>query len=76
MYSKNSPYAIDAKAGDSLYVCQCGKTGNAPFCDGTHKSLSTGVSPREVSSDEDTTIYVCGCGKTENPPFCDGSHKQ
>lgn len=66
------PYVLDLAAGD-YYVCACGKSAKAPFCDGTHQG--TPFAPRKVSLASAQTIYVCACGKTGNAPFCDGTHK-
>ncbi len=74
MYEKGSPYAVEVKAGETSYICQCGLTGNAPFCDGSH-SAAPGTAPLAHTADQDGALYVCGCGKTGNGPFCDGSHK-
>lgn len=76
MYSKNSPYEVQIKKDDAVYICRCGKTANAPYCDGSHSRLGTGVTPLEVTASEDKSVYVCGCGKSGNMPFCDGSHKK
>ncbi len=66
------PYVLDLAAGD-YYVCSCGKSKKAPFCDGTHQGSAH--APNKVSLLSAQTIYVCACGKTGNTPFCDGSHK-
>ncbi|CAK0760940.1 CDGSH iron-sulfur domain-containing protein 3 [Gammaproteobacteria bacterium] len=66
------PHVIQAKANETLYICQCGKTQNAPFCDGSHEG--SGDEPLAYTATVDGPIYVCGCGKTLNKPWCDGSH--
>jgi len=74
MYQKGSPHVIDTSAGQTVYICRCGKTGNAPLCDGTHKALAD-VTPLAHTTEKDDKAYVCGCGRSGNMPFCDGSHK-
>jgi CDGSH-type Zn-finger protein len=66
------PHIVQAKANETLYICQCGKTKNAPFCDGSHEG--SGKAPLAHIAQADGPIYVCGCGKTRNTPWCDGSH--
>jgi len=74
MYERREPYVIPVKSGEVVWLCRCGKTGNAPFCDGTHKTL-TGVTPLAHTAEKDGSVYVCGCGQSKKLPFCDGSHK-
>lgn len=72
MYSRNEPYQVEEEPGTKHY-CACGKTGNAPYCDGSHQG--TGKVPFEVEVKEKSTLYICGCGKSGTLPHCDGSHK-
>ncbi|MCK5425257.1 MAG: CDGSH iron-sulfur domain-containing protein [Emcibacter sp.] len=69
---QNTPFVIDVKEGDKLALCMCGKSKNAPYCDGAHKD--TGITPDVVTFEEDKTIYVCGCKQSANRPYCDGAH--
>jgi CDGSH-type Zn-finger protein len=73
MYQKGAPYEQEIKAGETVYICRCGLTESAPFCDGSHTG-KPGVSPLEYAAQRDETLYICGCGKTGNVPMCDGSH--
>ncbi len=72
MYSSGSPIIEELKAGETVYICCCGKTANAPYCDGSHQG--TDKTPLAHTPDKDGPVYVCGCGKSGNIPFCDGSH--
>jgi len=73
MYSKNAPYELPVKRGETVYICQCGHTNTPPLCDGSHNNYP-GKSPLAHTADADGAVYVCGCGKTTNAPWCDGSH--
>lgn len=74
IYTKGSPHIQEMKAGETVYICRCGKTGNAPFCDGSHEG--SGKTPYAHTADADGAVYFCGCGKSGNIPFCDGSHNK
>ena len=54
------------------YWCQCGRTAEVPFCDGSHEG--TGLEPLEFTVEEARSVALCSCGITQTPPFCDGSH--
>ncbi|MBV1951117.1 MAG: CDGSH iron-sulfur domain-containing protein [Cycloclasticus sp.] len=73
MNDNNAPYVVSLKKDDEIYICQCGKTSNAPLCDGSHKGSEGRPLGYQATKDEE--LYVCGCGKSANMPWCDGSHK-
>jgi CDGSH-type Zn-finger protein len=65
------PMLIELEPG-IYYWCRCGKSANAPFCDGIHES--TTIKPLEFKVKEKKKIALCTCGKTKNAPVCDGTH--
>ena len=75
MYSKQSPHIFSVKKAEEVYICQCGKTANAPHCDGSHKTTDD-IRPLIFVAKQDEQLYVCGCGKSSNMPWCDGSHNK
>lgn len=70
--AQKMPYVLDETARRVAW-CQCGKSANQPYCDGSH--AGTGFSPVLVEITEDKKIVWCGCKHTANPPYCDGRHK-
>jgi len=75
MFGRTEPFAVDVKAGETTYICRCGLSGNAPFCDGSHEQTED-KQPLAFTPKEDATVYVCGCGNSDNSPWCDGTHQQ
>lgn len=69
---RKGPFAIEIEAGKSYAWCACGRSGNQPFCDGSHKD--TGFSPVVHKPQVGGKAHFCGCKQTSNPPFCDGTH--
>tara|TARA_B100000676_G_scaffold181379_2_gene178072 strand:+ start:402 stop:641 length:240 start_codon:yes stop_codon:yes gene_type:complete len=69
---QKAPYPVDVESGKKYFWCACGKSGNQPFCDGSHQD--TDFTPFAYEAEEDKTLYFCGCKHTDGVPLCDGSH--
>lgn len=70
--ASKTPYVQELEPGTYMW-CQCGRSADQPFCDGSHKG--TGMAPQKLVLDEPGKVALCGCKQTGNPPYCDGSHK-
>ncbi len=66
------PVMVELEAGESYSWCLCGRSGNQPFCDGSH--APTPFLPVSFTPDEAGEAALCLCKRTGNPPYCDGSH--
>ncbi len=71
--ARKSPIGVDVEAGKAYFWCSCGRSGNQPFCDGSHKG--TDFTPLRYEATESTRVFFCCCKRTGSVPTCDGSHK-
>ncbi|HLB94553.1 MAG TPA: CDGSH iron-sulfur domain-containing protein [Nitrospiria bacterium] len=69
--AQRSPFVEEMEPG-TYYWCQCGRSNDQPFCDGSHKG--TGFTPIEVKITEAKKVAWCGCKHSNNKPYCDGTH--
>ncbi|MFC1237513.1 glutamate synthase-related protein [Vibrio sp. F74] len=70
----NKPINVELTKDQEYYFCTCGRSGNQPYCDGSH--AGSGFKPKSFIAKESGGAYLCRCKHTANPPYCDGSHKQ
>lgn len=71
MSEQQHPRVVSEEPG-TKYYCACGKTANAPYCDGSHEG--TECKPAMLEIEEAKDVYICSCGNSANYPFCDGTH--
>lgn len=69
--AQKSPYVMEMEPGNYAW-CQCGKSNQQPFCDGSH--AGTGFEPVMEKITEKKQVAWCGCKQAGQAPFCDGTH--
>ncbi len=67
-----SPVEVEVKEGESYWWCTCGRSGNQPWCDGSH--AGTDFTPQEYVPPRTRTLFLCACKHTKKGPFCDNTH--
>jgi CDGSH-type Zn-finger protein len=70
---QKGPYVLDMKPGE-YWWCACGHSKSQPFCDGSHKTSGTGLTPIQTKIDRARKVAWCGCKHSGSKPFCDGTH--
>lgn len=68
------PTDIQLIAGKKYLWCQCGRSQNQPFCDGTHHG--TKHKPKLFEVKRTGSYRLCNCKRTKAGPFCDNSHEK
>jgi CDGSH-type Zn-finger protein len=71
--AQKGAYAVDVEQGRTYSWCACGLSAKQPFCDGTHKNMST-CTPIRWTAPRSQKVYFCGCKQSVNRPLCDGTH--
>jgi CDGSH-type Zn-finger protein len=68
------PIEVELQPGETYYWCACGRSGNQPFCDGSH--AGTGLEPKtfEMKGKKAKSVWLCRCKQTKTGPYCDGAH--
>lgn len=72
----NKPKAVTLEAGDSHYICQCGRSKDGVFCDGSHEKSKCidHCLPKKITVEKTKSYHICLCKASKNFPFCDGTH--
>lgn len=73
--AQKAPIVLDETPGDK-YWCACGHSQKQPFCDGSHKTSGTGLTPVKVTVEKPGKVAWCACKHSQKGAFCDGSHKR
>ncbi len=66
------PTIVELEKGEKYLWCQCGHSGNQPFCDGSHHG--TKHKPLLFEAKRTGKVKLCNCKATKTGPFCDDSH--
>lgn len=66
------PINVELEAGKNYLWCQCGKSKQQPFCDGSHQGSK--FKPLLFTAKRSGKVRLCNCKTTKTGPFCDNSH--
>ena len=70
--AQKAPIEAEVEEGKTYFWCACGRSGNQPFCDGSHKG--TEFTPIQYAAAKSEKVFFCCCKNSANPPLCDGTH--
>ncbi|MEM9601312.1 MAG: CDGSH iron-sulfur domain-containing protein [Pseudomonadota bacterium] len=68
---QSAPSGVDVEQGRSRFWCACSKSGEQPFCDGSHKGSD--IAHLTYTALSSSQVFFCGCKATTRTPLCDGS---
>jgi len=68
----NKPKGLTLEEGKEYLICQCGRSEDGVFCDGSHKETS--CKPKKLVVEKTKPYQICRCKASKNFPFCDGTH--
>ena len=71
--AQRAPCVLTLEAG-TYWWCECGRSSNQPWCDGSHKG--TDFRPQRFELEEGKLVAMCACKYSEKKPLCDGTHKR
>ena len=70
--AQKAPIEAEVEEGKTYFWCACGRSGNQPFCDGSHKG--TEFTPIQYQAAKAEKVFFCCCKHSANAPLCDGTH--
>jgi len=68
----NKPKGETLEADKEYLICQCGRSKDGVFCDGSHEV--TKCLPKKLVVEKTKPYLICRCKASRNFPFCDGTH--
>ncbi len=70
--AQKAPIEAEVEEGKTYFWCACGRSGNQPFCDGSHKG--TEFTPIQYAAAKSEKVFFCCCKNSATAPLCDGTH--
>ncbi len=70
--AQKAPIEAEVEEGKTYFWCACGRSGNQPFSDGSHKG--TEFTPIQYAAAKSEKVFFCCCKNSANAPLCDGTH--
>jgi len=70
--AEKAPKNVTLEPG-TYFWCECGKSKNQPFCDGSHRGSE--FVPLQFEVEEKKEVWLCQCKNSSTKPYCDGTHR-